>query len=208
MRVREGERQTGKDSGGWDREGRKGKHGRVYFSKLPSEESIGVQDFHREFGPLAAERAAQFYSRAVALVDTIAVLFFSPFRLFSLPFRPFRYFFHSISRRAPSVWIQYSSKWHDRGKPQKSDGRSTCFASRNAGALILAYPENFHNKKLNSKQKTHAIFYFICAIIDSNGRKARRIERIIRKSLINSHQNLEFKDFPLNHSLDNRSSSA
>lgn len=83
MRRRETDR---KDSGGW--EGRKGKHGRVYFSKLPSEESTGIQDFPREFGSLATERAARFCSRIVALVDMIAVLFFFPFRLFSLPFRP------------------------------------------------------------------------------------------------------------------------
>jgi len=91
-REREEEKDSGRESG----EGRKGKHGHVYFSKLPTAETTGIQDFSREFGPLAAERAARFYSRVVELVDTIAVLFFFSFQAFlsaipSVPIFPLFY---------------------------------------------------------------------------------------------------------------------
>lgn len=60
----------------------------------------------------------------------------------------------------------------------------------------------------NLTRNRKRMLFFILSALSSTPMVVRRIERIIRKSLINSHQNLGFKDFPLNHSLDNRSSSA
>lgn len=82
-------------------------------------------------------------------------LFLSGFSLYQ--FRPFRYFFHPISPRAPRVYesnTRQSDTRNDRGKPRKSDGRSTCFATRNAEALRLACPDNFDNKKLARNRKS------------------------------------------------------
>jgi len=85
-----------------------------------------------------------------SLRSSIRLLFyFFLFKLFSLPFRPFRYFFHPISRRAREymnpIFVKVT-RGTISGKPQKSNGRSTCFATRNAGRLawcVCVYSEIF-----------------------------------------------------------------
>lgn len=129
------------------REGRKGKHRPcVAFFKAAIGESTRIQDFPREFGPLAAERAARFYSCVVELVDTIAVLFlffFSGFSLCHSVHSDISFILYRVVRRVYESNIRQSDTRNERGKPRKSNGRSTCFATRNAGSVEIGLSGKF-----------------------------------------------------------------
>lgn len=145
-----------------------------------SGESTGVQKIFSE----NLDRSLPSDSIHASLRSSIRLLFY----FFS--FQPFLSAIPSVSLFLSSYIASYAREYMNpifvkvtrgtiRGKPQKSNGRSTCFATRNAGRLacVCVFGNFLIIKKLARNRKFLVFSTLSISISGSNDRKTRKIER-------------------------------